>query len=621
MNMLEFLRDLRWFPYADAAWLLVLPETAGAEAVFSLHRLLRRARAEGELDGILDLVPAMRTLGVFIDAERTDLMMVRERIEAVLASADGEPDAVQAQGRRWRIPICYGDAGPEFGPDLEEVARRLGMSPEAVVRTHAGGSYRVEAIGFLPGFAYMGGLPDALRLPRRETPRTQVPPGSLAMADAYTAIYPAASPGGWHLLGRCPLPLFSLAWSPPGLFAPGDEIRFEPIDAATFASLATRYGGEVPPWPEEFCADGTPAEVRATAVEPPSVEGVRLVWERVAPGTTLQDRGRFGWRHLGVSTAGALAPSWLELAAALVGNPAGSAAFEMSLPGSVLRAEGGDLTVGLAGMARVRVEGPEGARPARWLRHEGITLAAGERLVIERLGATRAVYLAVAGLQAPVVLGSAASDRWLGWGTITPGSVFAVYGEGTPGRLVAPDPLLEELEGEEPLVLRFVWGPQVERFPEAARTTWTSGEFSVTERSDRMGTRLEGPALRAQTPAAHGIVSEPSMAGCVQVPADGQPIVLLRDAQTIGGYAKIATVIEPDLERLALALPGRRLRFTAVEVEEALFLRRAWRGEWEALCRQVNRGSLELLSSERLLELNLIDGVCDARDQRECGLR
>ena len=111
------------------------------------------------------------------------------------------------------------------------------------------------------------------------------------------------------------------------------------------------------------------------------------------------------------------------------------------------------------------------------------------------------------------------------------------------------------------------------------------------------------------------------MAGCVQVPADGQPIVLLRDAQTIGGYAKIATVIEPDLERLALALPGRRLRFTAVEVEEALFLRRAWRGEWEALCRQVNRGSLELLSSERLLELNLIDGVCDARDQRECGLR
>lgn len=620
MSTPAFTGEMSWYPYADAAWLLVLPETAGVDSVFSLHRSLHRAWTAGKLDGILDLVPAMRALGIFFDPERIDPRTVRECIEAVLEAATAQGEAPVEPGRRWRIPICYGDAVAEFGPDLEEVARRLGMSPEAVVRAHAEGCYRVEAIGFLPGFAYMGGLPERLRLPRRETPRTQVPPGSLAVADAYTAIYPAASPGGWHLLGRCPLPLFSLAWSPPGLFAPGDEIRFEPIDAATFATLAARYGGKVPSWPEEFCAGGAPAEVRAQAVEAPSAEGVRLVWERVAPGTTLQDRGRFSWRHLGVSTAGALAPSWLTLATALAGDPELGFAFEMSLPGSVLRAEGGDLTVGLAGTARVHIEGPEGARPARWLRHEGITLAAGERLVIERLGATRAVYLAVAGLQAPMVLGSAASDRWLGWGTITPGSVFAVHGEGAPGRLVATDPLLEELEGDAPLLLRFVWGPQAQHFRELARTAWTNEEFTLTARSDRMGARLEGPALQAQTPAAHGIVSEPSMAGCVQVPADGQPIVLLRDAQTIGGYAKIATVIEPDLERLALALPGRRLRFTAVEVEEALSLRRAWRGERETLCRQVNRGSLELLSSGRLLELNLIDGVCDARNQRECGL-
>lgn len=620
MSMLEFLRDLRWLPYADAAWLVVFPEAADADAVFSLHRLLQGAHMAGELEGVLDLVPAMRSLGIFFDPERTDPAAVHARVESLIVSVVQEVEAPRAPRRCWRIPVCYGDAVPEFGPDLEDVARRLGMSPEAVVRAHAEGSYRVEAIGFLPGFAYLGGLPERLRLSRRETPRTQVPPGSLAMADAYTAIYPAASPGGWHLLGRCPLPLFSLAWSPPGLFAPGDEIRFEPVDAATFAALAARYGGEVPSWPEEFCTGGTPAAVRALVVEAPSGEGARLVWERVAPGTTLQDRGRFGWRHLGVSTAGALAPSWLALATALAGDAGSRVAFEMSLPGSVLRAEGGDLTVGFAGTARVRVEGPEGARPARWLRHESLMLAAGERLVIERLGATRVVYLAVAGLQAPTVLGSAASDRWLGWGAITPGATFAVCGQGVPGRLTTADPLLEEIEDDAPLRLRFVWGPQAQCFHEAARTAWTREEFTLTTRSDRMGARLEGPALQAQTPAAHGIVSEPSMAGCVQVPADGQPIVLLRDAQTIGGYAKIATVIEPDLERLALALPGRRLRFTAVEVEEALCLRRAWRGEREALCRQVNRGGLELLSSGRLLELNLIDGVCNARDQRECGL-
>lgn len=608
---------LRWFPYADSAWLIRIDEGARVPACY---RALHRAWMAGKLDGILDLVPAMRSLGIFFDPERTDPRTVRQRIEAVLEVATVLGEESAEPGRRWRIPVCYGDVVPEFGPDLGEVAQRLGMSPEAVVRAHADGCYRVEAIGFLPGFAYLGGLPERLRLPRRETPRTQVPPGSLAVADAYTAIYPSPSPGGWHLLGRCPLPLFSLAWSPPGLFAPGDEIRFEPVDAATFAALAARYGGEVPSWPEEFCTGGTPASVRTPAeVLPP--EGVRLVWERVAPGTTLQDRGRFGWRHLGVSSAGALAPSWLALAAALVSDPELGLAFEMSLPGSVLRAEGGALTVGIAGVARVRVEGAEGARPARWLRHEGLTLTAGERLVIERLGAMRAVYLAVAGLQVPTVLGSAASDRWLGWGAITPGATFAAGGEGVPGRLVAPDPLLAEIEGEEPLRLRFVWGPQAHRFPEAMRATWTSEEFAVTARADRMGVRLEGPALRAEAPAAHGIVSEPSMAGCVQVPADGQPIVLLRDAQTIGGYAKIATVIEPDLERLALAFPGRRVRFVAVDIEEALQLRRQWHQAQESLIRQVRRGGLDFLSPERLLELNLIDGVCDARDQRECGLR
>lgn len=613
--------ELRWYPYADSAWLLVVPETAGVEAVFALHQPLHRAWTAGELDGILDLVPAMRSLGVFFDPDRTDPRTVRQRIEAVLEAATVPGEDLAEPGRCWRIPICYGDVVPEFGPDLGEVAQRLGMSPQEVVRSHAGGNYRAEAIGFLPGFAYLGDLPGCLRLPRRETPRTQVPAGSLAVADAYTAIYPSPSPGGWHLLGRCPLPLFSLAWSPPALFAPGDEIRFEPVDAATFDALAARYGGETPPWPEEFCTGGTPAAVRTPAVPAPPPEGARLVWERVATGTTLQDRGRFGWRHLGVSSAGALAPSWLALAAALAGDSALCLAFEMILPGSVLRAEGGALTIGIAGAARIRVEGPEGARPARWLRHEGIILAAGERLVIERLGAMRAVYLAVAGLQAPTVLGSAASDRWLGWGAITPGAAFAAGGEGVPGRLVAPDPLLAEIGDEEPLRLRFVWGPQAHRFPEATRTTWTNEEFAVTARADRMGVRLEGPALRAETPAAHGIVSEPSMAGCVQVPADGQPIVLLRDAQTIGGYAKIATVIEPDLERLALALPGRRVRFVAVDVEEALQLRRQWRRAQESLVRQVRRGGLDFLSSERLLELNLIDGVCDARDQRECGLR
>ncbi len=146
------------------------------------------------------------------------------------------------KARRWKscrpagtveIPVCYGGA---LGEDLETLARSRGLSAEAVVAIHSGVTYHVHMLGFVPGFAYLGGLDERLATPRRATPRPRVPAGSVAIADGQTAIYPLETPGGWHLIGRTPLQLFRADASPPSLLNAGDTVRFVPISTEQFDS-------------------------------------------------------------------------------------------------------------------------------------------------------------------------------------------------------------------------------------------------------------------------------------------------------------------------------------------------------------------------------------------------
>ena len=122
--------------------------------------------------------------------------------------------------------VRYGGDG---GPDLVEVAERLGLAPRQVVELHASVLYRVAILGFMPGFAYLGEVPEALRLARRETPRGRVPAGSVAIAGRQTAVYPAATPGGWHLIGHTDTLLWDIERDPPAILRPGDHVRFEPV--------------------------------------------------------------------------------------------------------------------------------------------------------------------------------------------------------------------------------------------------------------------------------------------------------------------------------------------------------------------------------------------------------
>lgn len=176
---------------------------------------------------LVDVVAAYTTVAVFVDLETIRLADARE----VLARLDAAASA-ECAGRLHHIPCCYA-----LGPDLERVARYAGLSIEEVVRLHAATEYTVHAIGFCPGFPYLGYLPEALcGVPRLESPRLRVEPGSVGLTGRQTGIYPEARPGGWNLVGRTPLVLVDVA---AGYFPlrTGDRVRFEPIDEATFHRL------------------------------------------------------------------------------------------------------------------------------------------------------------------------------------------------------------------------------------------------------------------------------------------------------------------------------------------------------------------------------------------------
>ncbi len=223
----------RYLPLGDAALAVEFGDSidpATNARVIALAEALRRA----PVAGVTETVPTFRSLLVHYDPLRRshDEMVgaLRERVAGLRVAV--------GQGRRVTIPACYEGA---LAPDLAEVAALTGMTADEVVQVHAATEYQVYMLGFLPGFPYMGVLPERLRLPRLSTPRVRVPPRSLAIATAMTAIYPLESPGGWWLIGTVPVELFDITADPPALLRAGDRVRFRAVDRPTFDALRSAW--------------------------------------------------------------------------------------------------------------------------------------------------------------------------------------------------------------------------------------------------------------------------------------------------------------------------------------------------------------------------------------------
>ncbi len=188
---------------------------------------------------LLETVLAESCLTVFYDCSTHSHQQIKQCLSAIFDAAPAL-NACQTQDKAILLPAYYDQ---HYGVDLEPLSRRLGLSISDIIELHCNAQYKVASIGFAPGFAYLVGLPQTLQLPRRDTPRTCLPAGSIAIANQYSAVYPQASPGGWHIIGNCPLNLFNPGVKPPIPFTVGAPVRFRQIDKAEFEHLAQNPGG------------------------------------------------------------------------------------------------------------------------------------------------------------------------------------------------------------------------------------------------------------------------------------------------------------------------------------------------------------------------------------------
>jgi inhibitor of KinA len=205
-------------------------DPATSQRVFALVRRLK----ERPIPGVLDIVPAFTTVALHYRPELLGAAPFEALRDAVLERLAEPLDAAASAGRSIDIPVCYGG---EFGPDLDDVATACGLSAEQVIERHMQSAHRVYMLGFAPGFPFIGGLDPALKMPRRASPRTRIPPGSVGIARDQSCVYPLETPGGWNLIGRTPVRLFDPAANPPCLLAPGDRVRFVRIDEPTYQTL------------------------------------------------------------------------------------------------------------------------------------------------------------------------------------------------------------------------------------------------------------------------------------------------------------------------------------------------------------------------------------------------
>lgn len=536
----------------------VLVELAGLDEVLALQASL----ASAPIEGVTELLPAARTLMLRFDPER----LTRERLEGALAEALADARSrresfapSRTSGPLVEIPVCYD------GEDLAEVARLAGLTVDELIRRHQASEFTVAFLGFAPGFAYLIGGDPALQVPRRATPRPRVHAGAVALGGAYCGVYPQSSPGGWQLIGRTSMAMWDPDRDPPARLTPGMRVRFRAIGAVEPEALSTPEAA-----PPRELAPGAPSvgpQIEVTAAMLPAL---------------VQDLGRPGHTHLGVAPSGAADRAALRSANRAVGNPPGLACLEITLGSAAFHCRGNpddSIVVAVAGavvpltVQRASGEVLEGAP------EQPITLGAGDGVKLGYPARGLRSYLAVrGGIKAARLLDSASRDTLaaLGPAPVTKGAMLAVaraqasgaapdfggdaaaaVGGGSDRSRSAVPPL--PASGDT-VVIDVVSGPRADLFTDAALAVLQDQAWQVTPQSSRVGLRLRGAQPLARRDAAE-LPSEGVVRGAIQVPHDGQPVLLLADHPLTGGYPVIAVVAEHHRDLAGQIPPGARIRF------------------------------------------------------------
>lgn len=504
----------------------VLAELSGTPDVLDLQALLLAKPLPGQQDVLAAAETVLVTADSPVSARRIAERLLQ--LELTATALDG--------GELVVIDAVYD------GEDLAEVGQLTGLGTEGVISAHTGQLWTVAFAGFAPGFGYLVGENHLLEVPRRSSPRTAVPAGSVALAGNYSAVYPRRSPGGWQLIGRTGARMWDLDRDQPALIRPGHRVQFRAVrNVVTLA--ADRPAG--------------------TAPVPEASSGLRII----SPGlqSLIEDLGRPGHSGLGVSAAGALDRASLRRANRLVGNAASAAAIETVAGGLTVQAVGDQVLAVAGAPSELIIESPPeaGSEPVRRTVPMATPLALldGEKLRIGSPESGFRSYLAVrGGVDAAPVLGSRCTDTLSGIGPapLAANQVLGTGGEAESGVVGAPE-LQPDFPDGGVTVLDVVPGPRADWFDQAALDSLTGQDWVVLPQSNRVGLRLDGSALRRSRQGE--LPSEGTVAGALQVPPDGLPVLFLADHPITGGYPVVAVVVDSQLDLAGQVPLGGKIRF------------------------------------------------------------
>nr|WP_201468639.1 urea amidolyase family protein [Microbacterium hydrocarbonoxydans] len=510
-----------------------------------LDEAMRLNLAWEGMHGVVERIPGARTVLVRFDP----LVVSAGDLARALAATEVDGAHLPATGEV-TVPVQYD------GEDLAEAASLLGVSAAELVNRHLAADWKVAFSGFAPGFGYVVSSDPLFDVPRRSSPRTRVPAGSVALAGQFTGVYPRESPGGWQLIGHTDAAMWDIDRDPPALLSPGTTVRFAQGRAQVVMSENADERADARRVTERHAA------ARAKDLGYPTSGAVEVV--RASMQLLVQDAGRPGFAALGVSASGVADRRAMREANRAVGNASATAVLE-SVGGAVLRFRGAGVAAVTGAVGALDLIDATGV-PRRIAHGAPFATVEGDELTLAHpTSGLRYVIAVRGGVAVEPALDSRASDTLAGLGP-DPLAAGDVLGVGDCARHpVEPDVTPRALPASGDLVdLEITLGPRDDWFTPAALATLTGQDWTVTPRSDRVGIRLEGDAP-LQRSVSGELPSEGAVTGAIQVPPDGQPVLFLPDHPLTGGYPIIGALTDRSLDLAGQLPPGVRIRFIVKE--------------------------------------------------------
>lgn len=527
----------------------VLVEARDLDRSMRIFNAVTKAHTDeaGPCAAITQIVPAARTVLIRFNPMRT----VRSELIAAIRGLDTDI-RLDRVSRRVRIPVVYD------GDDLEDVAGMLGISTDELIARHTTHPWKTAFVGFAPGFAYLTDGDPIFDVPRRGSPRLNVPAGAVGLAGTFSGIYPRASSGGWQLIGTTAQTMWDVHRNPPATVQPGDRVEFYAVrEHAEIVQDSPdpqyeRSGAE----PDQH-ATRRPNTTSATNPNNPTSAPALLV-NRPGMFSVFEDNGRNA-ANLGVTGSGCCDMEASHLANDLLGNPAGEPVVEIAAGNAEFTALR-DVVLAVAGApVSITIRG-KGTSSTAINRQEAFLLNRGERVAIGEPTSGFRDYLAMqGGFQLQRELGSASRDTMAGIGPAPLQAKDILYaadhGHGTVSQ---PQQWRELPKPGDTVELEVTLGPRDDWFTDQAVADLFGEAWVVTPQSNRVGLRLQGdrPLERRTTDE---LASEGTVPGAVEVPNNGQPVLFLRDQPVTGGYPVIAVLTPESLDLAAQLPPGVRI--------------------------------------------------------------